>query len=202
MYCFIYRKVRSSTRDSMLEAFSFLSLLFPCLHLSSMSACMPVSPRLHLSVKEILTGFLSLLGHLGPAADPFLSLSFLPFAADGLNIYGRELLQPQAVIGLHHHHLATRKKRTFSTDVNTKLAGEPVINSIWVMCPPWILLYKDTRKYGLLRWLSSKESAYNAGDTGDTGSVPESETSPGGRAWQPPPVFLPGESHGQRSLVG
>jgi len=22
------------------------------------------------------------------------------------------------------------------------------------------------------------------------------------RAWQPPPVFLPGESHGQRSLAG
>ena len=26
--------------------------------------------------------------------------------------------------------------------------------------------------------------------------------SPGGRAWQPTPVFLPGESRGQRSLVG
>ena len=25
---------------------------------------------------------------------------------------------------------------------------------------------------------------------------------PWGRAWQPTPVFLPGESHGQRSLVG
>ena len=25
---------------------------------------------------------------------------------------------------------------------------------------------------------------------------------PGKRAWQPAPVFLPGESHGQRSLVG
>ena len=25
---------------------------------------------------------------------------------------------------------------------------------------------------------------------------------PLGRAWQPTPVFLPGESHGQRSLVG
>ena len=191
MYCFIYRKVRSSARDSTLKAFSFLSLLFLCLHLSSMSACMPVSPRLHLSVKEILTGFLSVLGHLGPATDPFLSLSFLPFTADGLNIYGRELLQPQAVIGLHHHHLATRKKRTFSTDMNTKLAGEPVINSIWVMCPPWILLYKDTRKYGLLQWLSSKEPICNAGDTGDMGSVPESETSPGGRAWQTrPPSIL------------
>ena len=27
-------------------------------------------------------------------------------------------------------------------------------------------------------------------------------TSPGGGQWQPTPVFLPGESHGQRSLVG
>ena len=26
--------------------------------------------------------------------------------------------------------------------------------------------------------------------------------SPWRRAWQPPPVFLPGESHGQRSLMG
>ena len=25
---------------------------------------------------------------------------------------------------------------------------------------------------------------------------------PWGRAWQPTPVFLPGESHGQRNLVG
>ena len=25
---------------------------------------------------------------------------------------------------------------------------------------------------------------------------------PWGRKWQPTPVFLPGESHGQRSLVG
>ena len=25
---------------------------------------------------------------------------------------------------------------------------------------------------------------------------------PWSRKWQPPPVFLPGESHGQRSLVG
>ena len=180
VYCFIYRKVRSSTRDSMLEAFSFLSLLFPCLHLSSMSAYVPVSPRLHLLVKEILTGFLPVPGHPGPAPHPFLSLSFLLFMADGLNIYGRELLQPQAVIGLHHHHLATRKKRTFSTNVNTKLAGKSLINSIWVMCLPWILLYKDIHKYGPLRWLSGKEPTCSAGDIGDTGSISESETSPGG----------------------
>ena len=28
------------------------------------------------------------------------------------------------------------------------------------------------------------------------------EDAPGGRKWQPSPVFLPGESHGQRSLAG
>ena len=32
---------------------------------------------------------------------------------------------------------------------------------------------------GIPRWLSSKESACNAGDTGDTGSIPESGRFPG-----------------------
>ena len=39
----------------------------------------------------------------------------------------------------------------------------------------------------------------NAGDIGDTGSTPESTWR---KKWQPTPVFLPGESRGQRSLVG
>ena len=41
----------------------------------------------------------------------------------------------------------------------------------------------------------------NAGDVREVGSIPESGRSPGG-GWHPTPVFLPGESHGQRSLVG
>ena len=36
----------------------------------------------------------------------------------------------------------------------------------------------------------------------DAGSIPGSGRYPGGRAWQPTPVYSPGESHGQRSLVG
>ena len=55
---------------------------------------------------------------------------------------------------------------------------------------------------GLPRWLSSKELACNAGATGDADSIPGSGRSLGGGQWQPTPVFLPGESHGQRSLVG
>ena len=45
-----------------------------------------------------------------------------------------------------------------------------------------------------------KESAYSAGDTGDTGLIPQSGKSPGEGNGQPTPVFWPGESHGQRSL--
>ena len=41
----------------------------------------------------------------------------------------------------------------------------------------------------------------NAGDTRDTVSIAGSERFPGDRKL-PTPVFLPGKSHGQRSLVG
>ena len=49
---------------------------------------------------------------------------------------------------------------------------------------------------------SGKESACNAGDARDTGLFPGLGRSPRRKAWQPIPVLLPGESHGQRSLVG
>ena len=46
---------------------------------------------------------------------------------------------------------------------------------------------------------AGEESACIAGDVG---VAPGSGRSPGGGQWQPTPVFLPKESHGQRSLVG
>ena len=42
----------------------------------------------------------------------------------------------------------------------------------------------------------------SATDTGDVGLIPESGVSPGTEKRQPTPVFLPGESHGQRNLAG
>ena len=47
-----------------------------------------------------------------------------------------------------------------------------------------------------------KESVCNAGDTGRYEFNPGVRKIPWRRAWQPTPIFLPGESHGQRSLVG
>jgi len=39
-------------------------------------------------------------------------------------------------------------------------------------------------------------------DAGDVGSVPGLGKTPWRRKWQPTPVFLPGEFHGQRSPPG
>ena len=47
--------------------------------------------------------------------------------------------------------------------------------------------------------LDGKESACNAGDSD---LIPGSGRSPWRRAWQPTPVFLSGEFHGQKSLAG
>ena len=42
----------------------------------------------------------------------------------------------------------------------------------------------------------------DAGDTRDVVSIPRLGEIPWKRKWQPPPVFLPGKSHGPRSLAG
>ena len=50
---------------------------------------------------------------------------------------------------------------------------------------------------GLPQWLTGKESTCNAGGTGVMGSSPWFRKIPWRRKWQPTPVFLPGEFHGQ-----
>ena len=52
---------------------------------------------------------------------------------------------------------------------------------------------------GLPCWLSSKQFACNAGDTGSNPGLGRFSWR---RKWQPTPVFFPGESQGQGSLVG
>ena len=47
-----------------------------------------------------------------------------------------------------------------------------------------------------------KNRPANAGDIGDAGLISVLGRSPCRKAWQSTAVFLPGESHGQRSLAG
>ena len=60
---------------------------------------------------------------------------------------------------------------------------------------------QNTVLYGLPLWLSSKESAtmQEMQETQVWSLCWEDLLE---EAWQPTPVFLPGESHGQRSLMG
>ena len=50
--------------------------------------------------------------------------------------------------------------------------------------------------------LMVKNPPANAGDIKRRGFDPWLGKIPWKRAWQPTPVFLPGKSHGQRSLAG
>ena len=54
-------------------------------------------------------------------------------------------------------------------------------------------------KFELPRWLSGKDTACQCRKCGFD---PWVRKIPWRRKWQPTPVFLPGKSHGQRSLVG
>ena len=54
----------------------------------------------------------------------------------------------------------------------------------------------------LCRWHSGKESACQCRRCKRCGFEPRVRKIPWSRTWQPTPVFLPGESQGQKSLVG
>jgi len=87
--------------------------------------------------------------------------------------------------------------------------------SSWFLSPGFPLwycsrmgLWKLSQRVGLNsenRSFSSgalvKNPLANAEDTDYTGSIPGLGRFPWGRKWQPTPVFLPGKSHGQRSMV-
>ena len=56
--------------------------------------------------------------------------------------------------------------------------------------------------YGLHRWLCGKGSACHCRRCRRHGFDPWAGKIPWRRTWQPTPIFLPGEFHGWRSLVG
>ena len=61
---------------------------------------------------------------------------------------------------------------------------------------------RTTAYIGLPRWLSCKEAACQCPRHKRHGFDPWVRKTPWIRKWQPTPVFLPGQSHGWRSLVG
>ena len=62
----------------------------------------------------------------------------------------------------------------------------------------WKIPWMEERTYGLLWWLSSKESSCQCRTRGFDSRV---RNIPQRRKWQLTPGFLPGKSHGQRSLM-
>ena len=83
-------------------------------------------------------------------------------------------------------------------------SGEMTINTnthmyTYISAPRWQKYPGMCKLHRLPRWLSGKESACQCRRHGFDPWVWE---IPWRRKWQPTPVFLPGKSHRQRSLVG
>ena len=60
----------------------------------------------------------------------------------------------------------------------------------------YIYIYRLPRGHLVVKNLPA-----NAGELRDAGLISGLERFPWRKAWQPTPIFLPGESHGQRSLA-
>ena len=70
---------------------------------------------------------------------------------------------------------------------------------LFIPCSSDFLPHVSGLEASLVAQLVKNLSACNVRDLG---SIPGLEKNPWRREWHPTPVFLPGESHGQRSLVG
>ena len=114
----------------------------------------------------------------------------------------RSIYEPQQILNniMKHHNTPRRKAKTKNRD-RIRMQGKCISSTLLVgasngfalsFCYDYILL-------AISRWLSNKEPACQCRRCRFcpwVGKIPWS------RKWQPTPVFLPGKSHGQRSLVG
>ena len=88
------------------------------------------------------------------------------------------------------------------------LSPSDSLHSIWQSLGPSMLL--QVNLFLSFLWPSKWSRASQVehlvknfpANVGDSGSIPRSGRSPGGGQGNPTPVFLPGEFHGQRNLVG
>ena len=93
------------------------------------------------------------------------------------------------------------KLRTSSTFHQPKEVKRPIQTQGTTDSSSWL---DDFKVWTVGFWVALvvKNLSTNAGDIWDSGSIPGLGRFPGEREWQPTLVFLAGESHGQRSLVG
>ena len=80
-----------------------------------------------------------------------------------------------------------------------------MMHLLWVFVVPYFFLFLNwsiINLHGLPRWCRGKESACQCRRCKRCSFDPWVRKIPWRRAWKPTPVFLPRESHGQRSLEG
>ena len=107
-------------------------------------------------------------------------------------------LDCQGILSCHFHFFNNEKFLILMWSISS------TCNILWLaffflMC--WIhLIHEHSRASQVV--IVVKNLPANAVRRKRCGLAPWVEKVPWSRAWQPAPVFLPGESHGQKSLVG
>ena len=111
--------------------------------------------------------------------------------------------QPQLTMCVMNHSdpQATSIQMTLFQIHNPSSAADPLKPTSTGQFPITCTV-EGTSFLGLSRWHSGKESACQCRSRRVHGLDPWIGKIPWRRKWQPTPVFLPGESHGQRSLAG
>ena len=99
--------------------------------------------------------------------------------------------------GQDHHDSEGRTRRTSRIQGPWQLAEPP---AHYTRGPYFVFLSSEFRASQVV--LVVKNLPTNAGRYKKRGFDPWVRKIPWRRIWQPTPVFLPGESHGQRSLAG
>ena len=99
-------------------------------------------------------------------------------------------------------HYMTRRKRLVKVTLESSFTMPEFIFYILGNGMPYKILTEKWKTQGFSGGTSGKEPSCQCRRQKTLGFDPWVGKIPWRRTWQPTPILLPGESHGQRSLVG
>ena len=161
----------------------------------------------HYNRNEVISYFLSDM-HF---SQELLLLQRLPSSLSTIGKCNSPSMSQIALTSLKQLWLVKKYTSVFSTRWLTILSGKKVVKSIWHNMDTFRNLFWNIFKEGSL-CITKNQAGFpggsvvknphaNAGDAGGLGLIPGVRRIPWRRKWKPTPGFLPGKSHGQRTLA-
>ena len=147
---------------------------------------------------------LDLLTHVTSVAEQF---QLVPLGSQSAAVFPFWLLPVDIKLQLGVEYSLTLKEYCFHTwvDIGRLNYFASYYYVVFYCCPQATASFSPIVSYHLILMLGFPRGSVLENPLAverRCGLIPESQRSPRGGKRQPPPVLLPGESHGQRSLAG